>query len=268
MTTEHSDHALEAALQRVAKSDQRSTRNTIIATLIPIVLGLVFLAITYSQVSDLLAQKEKLGADVALLETTDRDLRVQITQKQEELVKLEKKVDVLTPLAGEGLGRKPEKIANQGAAIQEAALAVREAEQVGDGTDQTARRSKLTIAQYEKELERQVNLPVVVRTLEKYGFRVKNKTSKLQGHKTNALWFGEDVTSDDARLVALTLMGAGVELKWISRFKDWDGDYATRIHIGSFPKVTEFEPLTTQAVIETRDLVMFGNPAHPDFRPE
>ena len=265
MSTERSDQTLERALQRVEKSEQSSTRNTIIATAIPVALGLIFLAVTYWQVQGLLEHKATLADRVEHLQNNADDLAIQIADKQIELAQLEADVAALTPQAGRGQGRKADKIADQSAAILEAAFAAQDAAKIAGGADQTARRSKLTIKQYIKDLDKEVNLPVVVSSLEKYGFQIDFGTSEID-KKTSAIFFGKDVTSDDARLVALTLMGAGVELKWISRFKKWGGAYSKRIHIGSFPGVTNFEPLTTQAVMEAPDLKMFGNPAHPDHK--
>jgi len=273
MTMEQRDQALESALQRVAKSEQSSRRMTIVATLIPIGVGLAFLAFTYSQVSDLQAQKQtlntqvqELDAQVETLRGEDRDLQLEIDEKQRELQKLQEEVALLEPLAGEALGRRSERIKGASSEILAGARAATEASLLAGNADETTRRSQLTITQYAKSLEREVNLAVVVRSLEKFGFRIESKTSKLP-IKTNAIWFGADVENDDVRLVALTLMGAGVEIRWISRFNDSEGRKRAKIEIGSWTKVTELEPWTTRDVVKITELANVGNPANPGLRP-
>jgi hypothetical protein len=271
MTTERNDQALDAALQRVTKTQQSTRRNTIIATLIPVALGLVFLGFTLSQVDALQDQKETLQGQVKKLEGQDLALQEKIDAKQQELTKLEQDIAVLEPWAGEALGRRPERIEGASSEILAGARAATEASVIAAGSEkERARREKLTIAQYSKSLESEVNLDVVVRSLEKFGFQIVIKPSKLQDVSTNALWFGADVQDDDVRLTALTLMGAGVDLKWISRFRkdvDFDTDKRARIHIGGWGKAEVLRPWTREEVVKIRELAGIGNPANPGYVP-
>lgn len=298
---EHGDAPLELALEQVARSERRSRRNAIVATLVPVALGIAFLAVTYSQVDDLQtrkralegryavlqtesaallaqnedlegqnaslqAQRQQVNAEVAALQGTQGDLQRDIEEKQRQLAKLEEEVALLEPLAGEALGRRPERIVGASAEIQAGARAAKEAAALAGAAEESTRRSGLTIIHYAKKLEQEVNLDVVLRSLRKWGFRVESRSSDLE-IPTNAIWFGKDVQDDDVRLVALTLMGAGVEIRWISRFRDWEGPKRARIEVGSWGKVVGFEPWTSESVTSTTDLAEAGNPAHPDVIP-
>lgn len=52
-----------------------------------------------------------------------------------------------------------------------------------------------------------------------FNFAQKNAALKMQTTKTNAIWYGSKVSINDGKLVALTLIRAGVELKAIRPFK-------------------------------------------------
>jgi cell division protein FtsB len=267
MSVEHSQQALDEALQRVARSERRARRNTLLATLVPLVFGLAFLVVSYSQVASLREEKKRLDTEVAALRNEEQDLQQRIAEKQRKLDEKQEQVELLEPLAGEALGRKKERIVGESADILEGARAANQAAQLAARADEYARRQQITITHYEKSLAREVDLDVVVRSLKKFGFKVQSKESRLQDLATNAIWFGKDVTDDDVRLVALTLMGAGVEIRWISRFSNWEGPKRSTIEIGSWVRVVELTPWSTQAVTDVADLAEVGNPAHPEFRP-
>lgn len=267
MTTKFDPQRLEATLQRVARDELRARRTTIAATLLPLALGLAFLGVTFVQVQALRSEKDSLNAQVVGLRNEEAALQKRIAEKQHELEEKQKQVELLEPLAGEALGRRPEKIIGESAAILEGAKAVSEAAQVAARDDDVARRREITITHYEKSLEREVNLDVVVSSLKKFGFQVESKASRLQDIATNAIWFGKDVTNDDVRLVALTLTGAGVEIRWISRFQNWEGPKHATIEIGSWARVVGFKPWTARDVTNISDLAEVGNPAHPEFDP-
>jgi hypothetical protein len=65
-----------------------------------------------------------------------------------------------------------------------------------------------------------------------YGLDIRNDTF-LQGIPTNAIWFGDEVPIKDVKIVAYTLIRAGVEVKVIRPFRLSKGGYASIIQIGS-----------------------------------
>jgi hypothetical protein len=75
------------------------------------------------------------------------------------------------------------------------------------------------------------------------GFKVVTKQPK-NNLKTNAIWAGNDVSTDEIKVIALALSQAGVELVSISRFANGRGDKARLIQVGSDPENLRKKPLS------------------------
>lgn len=79
-----------------------------------------------------------------------------------------------------------------------------------------APRGAVTVQYFPKD----VDGPVVEGALADLGFRVVRGRSLVEHAPTNAIWFGSKIRIEDVKLVALTLIRAGVEIKIIRPFRD------------------------------------------------
>ncbi|MFZ0406755.1 MAG: hypothetical protein WAM11_01400, partial [Cyanobium sp.] len=103
----------------------------------------------------------------------------------------------------------PERIA----ASQKANIFVKTAIQSTDAASK-AERQRITVQYFPKG----VDLIVIRNTLSSLGFTFMEGASQQRG-ATNAIWLGNDVPISDVKLVALTLVRAGVDLKTIRPFR-------------------------------------------------
>jgi hypothetical protein len=116
-----------------------------------------------------------------------------------------------------GFGFTPETAAaateKQIAISQKANTLVKTAIESSDASSK-AERQRITVEYFPKNVD-----PVVIRnTLSSLGFTFREGTPQQRG-ATNAIWFGQDVPLSDVKLVALTLVRAGVDLKTIRPFR-------------------------------------------------
>ena len=82
------EDSLTEAFDRLAVGSQRARRNAILGTAVPVMLGLVFLAYTYSTVNDLQDQCGSVGAEVTRLGAEDAKVREQIKKSEGRLAEI------------------------------------------------------------------------------------------------------------------------------------------------------------------------------------
>jgi hypothetical protein len=139
---------------------------------------------------------------------------------QQEIAALQKRLglvgdDVKTLLLGFGFTSKTAANAtsDQVAISKTANALVSTAVEASDASTK-AERQRITVQYFPKNVD-----PIVIRnTLSSLGFTFSEGIPQLQG-ATNAIWFGKDVPLSDVKLVALTLVRAGVEVKSIKPFR-------------------------------------------------
>jgi hypothetical protein len=107
-------------------------------------------------------------------------------------------------------------------------------------------RSKTTLKYYPKN----VDVDVVTRTLKGLGFNLK--TGKpTQQLPTNSIWFGAEVPLDEVKIVALTLIEAGVLIQAIRPFKPSSASRKKfTIEVGSDPEYTSKPAITAKSISE------------------
>lgn len=88
-----------------------------------------------------------------------------------------------------------------------------------------------TVQYFAKDLD----VPVVERSLREAGFAVHLKEPKIRDLQSNTLWVGDSVTIEDTRLAALTLMTAGVPLRAVMLFCNGSGRKASLIQLAWIP---------------------------------
>ena len=102
---------------------------------------------------------------------------------------------------------------------------------------------KVTVEYFPKNVEGDV----VVKALRDSGFEVNMKRPQ-NDEPTNAIWAGDRVSVDDVKLVALTLIRAGVQLKSIRRFRESGGPKANLVQVGADPARNDFPTLSVNDV--------------------
>jgi hypothetical protein len=95
-----------------------------------------------------------------------------------------------------------------------------------------------------------VDGPTVTAALDQGGFNVIRKIGRETNAAipTNAIWVGGDVSLDQAKFVALTLMRAGVQIKVVRRLRDGTGDKANVIEVGSDGAFRDATPMSVDDV--------------------
>jgi hypothetical protein len=110
------------------------------------------------------------------------------------------------------------------------------------------RHGEYTIEYYPKDIDHD---PIIVSSrLRGLGFVVVEKPAKVQEVPTNAIWFGIEVPIEDVKLVALTLIRAGVALKTIKPFirSEQEADWAKLIQIGADADYADSPALTASFI--------------------
>ena len=94
----------------------------------------------------------------------------------------------------------------------------------------------------------------VRRALEELDFVFETGSSRLQDSPTNTIWFGSGVDLEDVKLVAFTLMRAGVDLRSIKPFREPGGSRARLVQVGFDGRSANLPPLS---VAQVRDAAAF-----------
>lgn len=162
-------------------------------------------------------------------------LEEEIKKNEKKLEEIKKEIDILKPLARTGLGFKTIDLSQESSVPEQslkASIAANELAKLSSEIDRE-RRKHITIQYFPKNLNKEVNLNIIVPSLQKFGFRVEKKRAIVTWTPTNAIWFGANVKIDDVKLVAYTLISAGIKLKTIGPFKSPSRRKAPLIQIGA-----------------------------------
>ena len=119
-----------------------------------------------------------------------------------------------------------------------------------------ATRRNITVTIYAKSFEQDVNQSVLLPKLQNLGFVVHMAPGRnaLARIPTNAIWFGRQVAQEDVRLLALSLMSAGIAIRTIRPFDD-PGRKANVIEVGADIHYANAPPLKLDYV---RDATVFS----------
>lgn len=144
--------------------------------------------------------------------------------------------------------------------VQQSVTAGGAVQGLAPGVQTANQRQHTTVTYYAKDVEpSNVNGPALLAALRGYGFSVEKATTgeRNPGLATNAVWAGDSVPSEQWKLVALTLMRAGLRIRAIQGFKDQADGSARKpntIEIGADKDVQHYPPLTVQAVQDMNGL--------------
>ena len=109
------------------------------------------------------------------------------------------------------------------------------------------KRQRATIQYFPKNVDKKI----VENSLKELGFNLISGRPNLPNTPTNAIWFGENIDIDSVKLVAYTLIRAGIEIKVISPFSSPGGNKSNLIQVGSWKKFIDYPALTIQQIQET-----------------
>lgn len=105
----------------------------------------------------------------------------------------------------------------------------------------------ITVQYFPKDVD-----PDIIReTLQKLGFKLEIGNPKITEVSTNSIWFGEKVKVEDVRLIAYTMIRAGVQIKAIRPFRNLSEKNSLLIQIGSDAQIQDIQPLTVEKIRET-----------------
>lgn len=178
----------------------------------------------------------------------DADLVNKIGQKEKRLEQLEKDITdkekliaSLTPSALKGLGFKQDPVHQISSVPRQSVNALDAANEIIKRSSVTdiERRKHIKVEYFPKKLDKEVNINIVIPSLQEFGFIVEKKKAKLTETQTNAIWFGTKVKPEDVKLIAYTLISAGLKIKWIQPFRSSDPRKDSLIQIGA--KIKEGE---------------------------
>jgi hypothetical protein len=89
--------------------------------------------------------------------------------------------------------------------------------------------------------------------LTELGFRLERRSALVPGMSTNSIWYGTPVALEDVKLVALTLIRAGVQIRAIRPFSDSSTRRdASLIQVGADVEVADRPPLTVDAIRDAK----------------
>ncbi|HET9441539.1 MAG TPA: hypothetical protein VFO52_15290 [Longimicrobiales bacterium] len=221
---------LSNLLINMTRNTRRATRAAFLITLVLCVGALLWLGFSFYQVVRLGEQKTQLAAEVQLLEKQSDSL-----------------VDVRNALLKE-LGYSPERV--QTRAIDDHAIAqtlkAGEARRNIVEKSDAHTRENITIQLFSRSVDR----GVIAGELKGLGFEVvaKEPNRLIPAEvRTNGVFYGPQVTCDEVKLVALTLLRAGVELKVIEPFADPRGRNRI-VQVGSKNPPPRDHPITAEEI--------------------
>lgn len=185
---------IDELISKAAARNKKAFRNSMIISVIAILLGGGWLLYSFTQVRALEIKKREL-------QTEADSLKQQIQQENEELLRVKKELEDAKILRD----NLPTNLVNQSLEANE--------EIQSTSPDGNKNRGEFTILYYVKNAD----TGKVETALRKFGFNIKITNPIRPDLPSNLIAFGEKVSIEDAKLIAYTLMRAGIEIKELCR---------------------------------------------------
>jgi len=109
------------------------------------------------------------------------------------------------------------------------------------------KRRAITVQYFPKDVDREI----VEGALREVGFRLISGRTQVADVPTNSIWFGVSVGIEDVKLVAYTLIRAGVKIKAIRPFRNPTGARASLIQVGADALLIDAPALTVAEIRST-----------------
>lgn len=110
-------------------------------------------------------------------------------------------------------------------------------------------RKSVTIQYFPKDVDKRI----VRKALKELGFRVIPGRTVVHDIPTNSIWFGSKVRIEDVKLVAYTLIRAGVEIKAIRLFRRSKKNCDYLVQVGADSALKDKPPLSVAEIREARE---------------
>lgn len=127
--------------------------------------------------------------------------------------------------------------------VQESFKAEQERQLVASSATHVQNRD-IVIQYFPKDVDKEK----VEAALRELGFQIQAGRANLPGMQTNAIWFGESVSVDAVKLVAYTLIRAGIKIRSIQPFQEPGGRKAKLIQVGSYAAYANAPVITVAAL--------------------
>jgi hypothetical protein len=112
------------------------------------------------------------------------------------------------------------------------------------GESAESERAKITVEYYPKESDPQI----LATAIEKLGFKCAIGQSTVQNVPTNFIQYDPKLNPEDVKLVAYTLIRAGIEIKAIQPFVRLKSVKTDTIQIAALEKLQSYPPLTVETI--------------------
>jgi len=230
------------------KRESRLRKITVLLSLIPIIIGAVWMFYAYRQVQDLqdqlVAIESDLDAKQAALNTLESksvDLQFEIEALREIRNNLDSSLKTRYHLTDADINRlsTTESLRTK----LEADSLIKQIKEVYDY------KANITIRYYRKSID-DSHILKNLKSLN-YNLEIIEPKKYMKDQQTNAIWYGREVPPRDCKIIALTLIRAGTPIKSIEPFSasKKDPNYkADIIEIGGYKKISGRQPLNVQDV--------------------
>ena len=247
-----------STLWRIARRSRTSALITAAGVLI-VVLALLYagamLARLQTDVAAFESRIEALNGEVEQLTAKNRQQleHIAVAEKEAALAKKEaaakeQEMADFRRVALASFGHK-----KSGSADAETLQKSMAARQMADRISQTGaeRRAQIRLRYYPADFERYLDGQVVLAKLADYGFQIEKAGPRIASVPMNAMWIGESIHADDVRLILLTLMAAGADMKAVRHFRQPGGARKQLIEVGtdsSLARAPAFSPEQVMAL--------------------
>ena len=144
-----------------------------------------------------------------------------------------------------------EKLAETNLTDAEQSLRAEEERTLLASTASIRKREPITIEYLPKDVDREI----VEGALKELGFRLTTGVTQILHVPTNAIWFGASVPIEDVKLVAYTLIRAGVKIKVIRPFRNPRGARASIVQVGADELYVDAPALTVEEIRSATEFI-------------
>jgi hypothetical protein len=234
---------LENLWNRVERKEQEAKKRIIIFSIVPLVLALALLYFISSKVKERSSRLQEINHELSLKESKIKALNDSIQQ--------------LGKIALNGFGYAASKLSG----ISDDEL--KNSLNANWYIDHFVKNKELSKGLFIRYYPKGADQEKIILALKQLGFTPVSITPRevMLRIPTNAIWYGSHATLDDVKLVALSLIRAGVELKSIKPFNDPDGPKKNAIEIGAGTHYVQLKSYTSDKIIKAESLAQLNNPA-------
>lgn len=194
-SSEDRQQEIKRLSKELSERTRRATRISVLVSILLSVIAATWLVFSFLAVASLEKRKQALSEDIKELRNLQDDLLNDLGWSRERL-------DSSTTLADD----------------VRASLQASDARRTAAAQSSPGARERTTITVFSRDVDRDI----VANSLRELGFRVdigSPNPAIRPATETNAIWFGPEVGIDQVKLVAYTLIMAGVELRVIEPFQ-------------------------------------------------